>query len=111
MATEKSQASRPDDSGTPPAPLGAPDVPSPSDGPTPPPADQQPEVLAERGKYVVRLDDWTTTEFRCQLGEGDDAKQVVVTTAGLQVTKAQAAEIREAAARHAVAVTIEGVDD
>lgn len=67
----------------------------------------EPDVLSERGKSVIRLDDWTTSAFNYTFGEGDDARPVIVTADGLRVTKAEATELHEAAARHGVRTVIE----
>lgn len=67
----------------------------------------EPAVLSPRGSRIIRLDDWTTKEFRMTLGEGEDAEQVVLTADGLRVTVAQASAIQETAAAHGVGVVVE----
>lgn len=80
----------------------------PSDGPVLP-GDGEPDVLSPRGKYLVKLNDWTTRAFDLTLGEGGDAKPVTLTAAGLQVTKAESEQLQQAAAAHGVAVSVEEI--
>lgn len=65
----------------------------------------EPEVLAERGGFVLKLGDWTLHAFETTLAETGQA--VVVTRTGLRVTREQADEIQAAARAHGVELTEE----
>lgn len=70
-----------------------------------PPAEGGPAQVSKRGGVVLKLADWMTNGFRCTIGEGDQAQQVLVTAEGVRVNRAQADAIKLQAAAHGVALT------
>ena len=72
-----------------------------------PDADAPPEVLSPKGTVVVKIGEPFLAEFSTAVTFQDEP--VTITPEGIQVTKAQAAEITQAAALSGVTLTHEDV--
>lgn len=85
-------------------------VDAPENPPTPDGPPAEPEVIAEKGHYVVRVVTPFVDEFNgWHPTEDGPETPVTVTRAGVQVTKASADHLQAQAAQHGVELTIEKV--